>query len=123
MPEEYAKRYDANKPTEYGNYLVATGPYMFKSNSAGKVLGVGYEPGKSATLVRNPNWRASTDFRPAYLNQIDIEIGGDPDVIGRQVLEGSNMVQNDEVAQPIVELAYEHFRCSSRSLPARASTT
>jgi peptide/nickel transport system substrate-binding protein len=110
VPEEYAARYDAHKPTEYGNYLVATGPYMFKSNSAGRVLGIGYEPGKSATLVRNPNWRASTDFRPAYLNQINIQIGGDPDVIGRQVLEGSDMVQNDEVAQPIFQLAYEHFR-------------
>ncbi len=110
VPEEFARSYDAHKPTEYGNYLVATGPYMFKSNSEGKVLGVGYEPGKSATLVRNPNWRASTDFRPAYLNQIDIEIGGDPNVIGRQVLEGSDMVQNDEVAQPIVQLAYEKHR-------------
>src|ERR1035438_10101974 len=69
VPEEYAKKYDAHKPTEYGNYLVATGPYMFKSNAAGKVLGVGYEPGKSATLVRNPSWRASTDYRPAYLNR------------------------------------------------------
>ncbi len=110
VPEEFAKRFDANKPTEYGNYQVATGPYMFKSNSAGKVLGIGYQPGKSATLVRNPNWNPATDFRPAYLNQIDIEIGGDPNVIGRQVLEGSNMVQNDTPAQSIVQLAYEHFR-------------
>ncbi len=110
VPEEYAKRYDAKKPTEYGTYLVATGPYMFKSSSAGKVLGLGYEPGKSATLVRNPNWSASTDFRPAYLNQIDIQIGGDPTVIGRQVLEGSHMIQNDTPAQPTVQLAYEKFR-------------
>jgi peptide/nickel transport system substrate-binding protein len=110
VPEEFAKPYDAKKPTEYGNYQVATGPYMFKSNSAGKVLGIGYQPGKSATLVRNPNWNPKTDFHPAYLNQIDIQIGGDPDVIGRQVLEGSDMVQNEEVAQPIVQLAYEHFR-------------
>ena len=62
---------------------------MLKTNSEGKVLGIGYQPGKSATLVRNPNWSASTDFRPAYLNQINIAIGGDPNVIGRQVLEGS----------------------------------
>lgn len=110
VPEEYAKRYDAKKPTEYGTYLVATGPYMFKSNSAGKVLGLGYEPGKSATLVRNPNWHASTDFRPAYLNQINVQIGGDPTVIGRQVLEGSHMIQNDTPAQPTVQLAYEKFR-------------
>ncbi len=110
VPEEYAKRYDAKKPTEYGDYQVATGPYMFKNNSEGKVLGIGYQPGKSATLVRNPNWNPSTDFRPAYLNEIDIEIGGDTNVIGRQVLEGSHMVQNDPPAKTIVQLAYEHFR-------------
>ena len=110
VPQEYAKRYDAKKPSEYGNYQVATGPYMFKANAAGKVLGTGYQPGKSATLVRNPNWKASTDFRPAYLDQININIGGDPTVIGRQVLEGSSMVQNDTPAQPIVKLAYEQFR-------------
>jgi peptide/nickel transport system substrate-binding protein len=110
VPEEYARKYDAHKPTEYGNYLVATGPYMFKSNSEGKVLGIGYEPGKSATLVRNPNWSASTDFRPAYLNQINVQIGGDPNVIGRQVLEGSHLVQNDTPAQAIVQLAYEQHR-------------
>jgi peptide/nickel transport system substrate-binding protein len=110
VPEEYAQKFDAKKPSEYGNYEVATGPYMLEANAAGKVLGIGYQPGKSATLVRNPNWNPSTDFRPAHLNQIDIEIGGDPTVIGRQVLEGSSMVQNDTPAQPIVKLAYEHFR-------------
>jgi peptide/nickel transport system substrate-binding protein len=110
VPEEYAKRFDSKKPSEYGNYQVATGPYMFKNNSEGKVLGIGYQPGKSATLVRNPNWQASTDFRPAYLDQININIGGDPTVIGRQVLEGSDMVQNDTPAAPIVQLAYEKFR-------------
>jgi peptide/nickel transport system substrate-binding protein len=110
VPEEFAKRYDSKKPTEYGNYLVATGPYMLKSDGAGKVLGLGYQPGKSATLVRNPNWSAATDSRPAYLDQINIQIGGDTTVIGRQVLEGSGMVQNDTPAQSIVKLAYEKFR-------------
>ncbi len=110
VPEEYAKKYDAKKPTEYGNYLIATGPYMFKSNGEGKVLGIGYQQGKSAVLVRNPNWHSTTDFRPAYLDQINVEIGGDTTVIGRQVLEGSHMVQNDTPAQSIVQLAYQHFR-------------
>ena len=110
VPEEFAKPLDAKKPTEYGNYQVATGPYMFKSNSAGKVLGIGYQPGRSATLVRNPNWSSSTDSRPAYLDRIDINIGGDASVIGRQVLEGSDMVQNETPAQSIVKLAYEKFR-------------
>jgi peptide/nickel transport system substrate-binding protein len=110
VPEEYAKKYDAKAPSEYGNYQVATGPYMFGANSEHKVLGTGYQPGKSATLVRNPNWNPSTDYRPACLNQIDISIGGALAVIGRQVLEGSDMVQNDPPERSIVQLAYEHFR-------------
>ena len=110
VPDEYAQHYDAKKPSEYGNYQVATGPYMLKANAAGKVLGIGYQPGKSATLVRNPSWSQSTDARPANLDQIDINIGGDANVIGRQVLEGSSTVQNDTPAQPIVKLAYQQFR-------------
>jgi len=107
VPKEYAAKFDAKKPSEYANYQVATGPYMLKANSEGKVLGTGYQPGKSATLVRNPNWNASTDYRPAYLNQINISIGGDANVIGRQVLEGSDMVQSDAPAAPIVKLALQ----------------
>jgi peptide/nickel transport system substrate-binding protein len=107
VPKEYAQKFDTKKPSEYVNYQVATGPYMLKADSAGKVLGIGYQPGKSATLVRNPNWNASTDYRPAYLNQINISIGGDANVIGRQVLEGSDMVQADAPAAPIVKLAVE----------------
>jgi peptide/nickel transport system substrate-binding protein len=110
VPAEYAKKYDAKTPSEYGNYQVATGPYMFKANGEHKVLGTGYQPGKSATLVRNPNWSASTDYRPACLDQINISIGGDANVIGRQVLEGTHSVQNDTPAQPIVKLAYEKYR-------------
>ncbi|HVA19620.1 MAG TPA: ABC transporter substrate-binding protein, partial [Solirubrobacteraceae bacterium] len=110
VPKEFAAKFDAKKPTEYGNYQVATGPYMLQSDGAGKVLGIGYQPGKSATLVRNPNWSAATDSRPAYLDQINVKIGGDATVIGRQVLEGSSMVQNEAPAQSIVKLAYEKFR-------------
>jgi peptide/nickel transport system substrate-binding protein len=108
-PKAYATKLDAKKPSEYVNNQIATGPYMLKNNAAGKVLGIGYQPGKSATLVRNPNWNgpATGDFRPAYLDQINIAIGGDPNVIGRQVLDGSGMVQSDAPAAPIVKLAVQ----------------
>ena len=110
MPPEFAKPLDGKSPTTYGTeYLVATGPYMLKSNAQGKFLGIGYQPGKSATLVRNPNWNPQTDFRPAYLNQIDINIGGEPSVIGQQVLKGADVVQNDPPAHSIVKEAYEHY--------------
>lgn len=110
VPPEFAKPLDAKKPTEYGaKYLVSTGPYMFKADSKGMFLGIGYQPGKSATLVRNPNWSASTDFRPAYLDQINVNIGGDTSVIGRQVLTGSHMVQSDPPSNDIIKLAAQKY--------------
>ena len=110
VPPEFAKPLDAQKPTTYGSkYIVSTGPYMLKSNSKGMFLGIGYQPGKSATFVRNPNWSASTDFRPAYLDQIDVNIGGDTSVIGRQVLTGSRLAQGDPPSNDIVKLAAQKY--------------
>jgi peptide/nickel transport system substrate-binding protein len=110
VPPEIAKPLDAHHPSTYGTeYLVATGPYMLKADSTGKFLGIGYQPGKSATLVRNPRWNPHTDYRPAYLDQININIGGQKPVIGQQVLKGEDVLENDPPAQSIVKEAYEHF--------------
>ncbi len=110
VPPEYAKPLDKKTPTTFGpEYLTATGPYMVQADKTGKVAGIGYQPGKSETLVRNPNWNPSTDWRPAYLNQINFNIGGDATVIGQQVLKGSNATQLDTPAQSIVKLAYESY--------------
>jgi peptide/nickel transport system substrate-binding protein len=111
VPKGFAGPLDASKPTAYGSrYVVATGPYMLKHDARGKFIGIGYQPGKSAALVRNPNWNPASDHRPAYLNRVDVNIGGDPTVIGRQVLQGSHSVQNDTAAASIVQLAYQHYR-------------
>jgi peptide/nickel transport system substrate-binding protein len=107
VPRSYAARFDRHRPSDYANFQVATGPYMLENDRAGKVLGNGYLPGKSATLVRNPSWSASTDDRPAYLDEIDVQIGGTQPIIGRQVLEGTNVVENEPPAQSAVELAYK----------------
>jgi peptide/nickel transport system substrate-binding protein len=110
VPKEFAAPLDKKKPTTYGStYVVATGPYMFKADANGKFLGIGYQPGKSATLVRNPNWNPATDPRPAYLDQININIGGDTNVIGRQVLTGTHTLQNDTPAGSIIKLAYQKY--------------
>ncbi len=70
---------------DYGRYLVSTGPYMFEGSEnmdfsvpADKQEPVaGYTPGRSLVLVRNPSWSADTDdLRPAYADEITIEIGG-----------------------------------------------
>ena len=114
VPESFAGPLDKKAPTTYGTqYLVATGPYMLKSDSTGKFAGIGYQTGKSATLVRNPNWNASTYSQlfhpPAYLDNININIGGDATVIGQQVLKGSHAVQLDTPAQSVVKLAYQSY--------------
>jgi peptide/nickel transport system substrate-binding protein len=108
LPAEFVKPLDKHSPTTFGtNYIVGTGPYMIKSDpKTGKFAGIGYQAGKSLTLVRNPNWSASTDFRPAYLDGINVVIGGDATVIGQQILKGSHSVQLDTPAQAIVKLAY-----------------
>jgi peptide/nickel transport system substrate-binding protein len=122
VPKEYAEKFDKHKPTDYANFQVATGPYMLKNNAEGKVLGIGYIPGKSATLVRNPSWRASTDFRPAYLNEIHVKIGGTDSVIGRQVLEGQSSVENDaQVAQSIIRQAAENDKTQLQISPGAGS--
>jgi peptide/nickel transport system substrate-binding protein len=111
VPQSFAGPMDKKSPTMYGTkFLVATGPYMIKSNlKTGLFQGIGYQTGKSLTVVRNPNWTAKTDFRPAYLNEINFSIGGDATVIGRQVLQGSDAVQFDNPAQSAVKLAYQSY--------------
>ena len=110
VPKSYAGPMDTKKPTTYGSTSeVASGPYMIKANSQGKFIGIGYQPGKSLTLVRNPNWVRGTTPQPAYLNQININIGGDQDVITPQVLKGSNMVDGDAPSAAGVKLAYQQY--------------
>jgi peptide/nickel transport system substrate-binding protein len=93
VPEDYAAKFDKQQPSTYGQHQVATGPYMVQNDSSGKLTG--YKPGDHINLVRNPNWDASTDYKPAYLNSITIKEGVDPDVGARQVVSGSHLVSGD----------------------------
>jgi peptide/nickel transport system substrate-binding protein len=114
VPKEMVAADDKHAPTTFGaqNYS-ATGPYMVQADSSGKIAGVGYQAGKSLTLVRNPNWSPNTyapgDAPPAYLDKLVVNIGGDATVIGQQVLKGSNVVQLDTPAQSIVQTAYQQY--------------
>jgi peptide/nickel transport system substrate-binding protein len=83
VPAEYAKRYDRHDPSTYNAHAVATGPYMVKA----------YKPGRSIELVRNPNWVAATDYRPAYLDAITIRTNArDARAAARQVAGGSSLL-------------------------------
>ena len=100
VPPEYAKPLDAKSPSDYGTHLVATGPYMIPNDKSGKLTG--YEPMKNITLVRNPNWDAKTDYRPAYLDKIIVKEGVDPDVGSRQIVDGQNLINGDFTPPPAI---------------------
>jgi peptide/nickel transport system substrate-binding protein len=68
-----------NHVDDYGRFLVSSGPYMFEGSEqiTDDTPAPGYQPGKSITLVRNPSWDSATDpIRKAYVDQIDVAIGG-----------------------------------------------
>lgn len=110
VPEEYARRFDQageGETSQYVNHQVATGPYRFKADASGRVLGEGIVPGRRYVLERNPNWDPATDDRPAYLDGVEWSVGNDPNVAGRQVLDGSGMTLGDTPTAALVKRAVE----------------
>ena len=103
VPQEYAEKYDSKSPSTYDQYTVFTGPYMVRNDASGKV--VGRDPGKLIELVRNPNWDASTDYKPAYLDEIRIEEGNDDlTIASRRTLQGDGLMCCDSGQPPIAIL-------------------
>ena len=92
VPEEYAAKFDQKNPSTYNTHVAFTGPYMITNNSTTGSL-TGYKPGKSIQMVRNPNWDAKTDYRPAYADSYFIRTNAsDANVSARQVIDGQNML-------------------------------
>jgi peptide/nickel transport system substrate-binding protein len=101
VPKEYASKFDKSNPSTYGTHQVFTGPYQVENDKKGNLTG--YEPKKLIKLVRNPNWDPKTDYRPAYLNEIDIREGNDDTVAAaRRVLRGKGLVVGDFAVPPDV---------------------
>jgi peptide/nickel transport system substrate-binding protein len=79
---------------DYGRFLVASGPYMFKGSESldfsqpakDQTAVAGYVPNKSYDLVRNPTWDASSDnLRKAYVDEITAQLGGENAVLDQKV--------------------------------------
>jgi peptide/nickel transport system substrate-binding protein len=106
VPRDYAAKYDAENPSTYGTHQLATGPYMIQNDcvdDSGQPTGgscsgetTGYTSGKEIQLVRNPSWDADTDWRPAYLDSIDVQEGfTDTDSASKKILGGDGYVNGD----------------------------
>jgi peptide/nickel transport system substrate-binding protein len=98
VPRDYAKRYDKGKISTYGAHQVFTGPYMIENDGKGKITG--YEAGRKLTLVRNPSWRKSSDFKPAHFDRIEIKGGFDTFVASRKTLTGHSLLSGDYLSPP-----------------------
>jgi peptide/nickel transport system substrate-binding protein len=111
VPEEYAKKFDAKSPSTYDKNVAFTGPYMIKNSSSGALTG--WQQGKRMEIVRNPNWDAKTDFRPAYLDRVVIEMGNeDLTVATRRALNGTNIACCDAglPPAPVLKQAVTRFK-------------
>jgi len=101
--------------TDYGRFLVATGPYQFLgaenldfSLPADEQTPVeGYKVGRSVQMVRNPNYDPATDgLRPAYADAINVTIGGDNNDLYNKVQAGELDWVVDGIVPPQVLRAY-----------------
>jgi peptide/nickel transport system substrate-binding protein len=120
VPQEYAAKFDKKTPSTYDQYTTFIGPYMVKNDpKTGKVTG--RVPGKSIDIVRNPNWDKSTDYRPAYLNEIQIQEGNDDlATAARRALNGSATVCCDTSEPPaqVLKQAVTHQKDQALFAPS-----
>jgi peptide/nickel transport system substrate-binding protein len=96
VPKSYAAAGDAKTPNTYESKpetQAFTGPYMISD----------YQPDKSITLVRNPQWDPKTDARPAYLDKITWTLNVDPNVSGRQIFSSPGLANGDTPAAGAVK--------------------
>jgi peptide/nickel transport system substrate-binding protein len=103
VPPELARKYDRKSPSTYDSSPTKqafSGPYMIKS----------YNAGRSLTLVRNPNWSAKTDNRPAYADRIVWKAGGDANVAARQTLASSDLLMADTPPASTLKTAFTQKR-------------
>ena len=77
VPQEEASKYSVG--SAYSQHVVALGPYMLDS----------YQPGKSITFVRNPNWDQATDpLRKAWVDRIEVTEGATADAATQAIQRG-----------------------------------
>ena len=66
---------------KYKKHVISSGPYMFDGD---------FNPTSGFTLVRNPNWDASTDpNRKALPDKMTVKLNMDPDDVDNQIIAGS----------------------------------
>ena len=93
---------------------------MIESDAEGRATG--YDPGRRIHIVRNPDYAPVDDFRPAFLDEIDIRAGNDDTAVAtRRILAGESMASG-EIEPPRASSSgcWRATRPSCRPCPAAA---
>jgi peptide/nickel transport system substrate-binding protein len=102
----------ADDPAEYALHPLSTGPYMFDK----------YKPGKTLTLVQNPEWDPETDTaRHQYVDGYDMNFDTQSKIIDQTIIsdngEGQTTLTYDNVLQSDRQAAEETGRMIVGSQP------
>ena len=93
VPEDPASDYTPGR--DYGQHLVASGPYRLKQ----------YAPGRLIELVRNEHWDPRTDpLRSAWVDRIRVSIGLSESGIQQAIEAGEADLNLDAVSPPVGDL-------------------
>jgi ABC-type transport system substrate-binding protein len=85
-----ALTFSSPAPEEYLNYVPDSAEFQQHTISDGPYRITKYDPGKEIDLARNPAWDPSTDpLRKAYVNQIKVVEGLDPNASYEQIAAGT----------------------------------
>ena len=93
LPSELVAAH-GDEPGTLGQFLVSSGPYEFEGYTDIATLNGDTPPsgmnfGRSYVLVRNPSWDPATDpLRPAYVDRIEVKVGGEAQELLDQVTAG-----------------------------------
>jgi peptide/nickel transport system substrate-binding protein len=110
IPEEVGKCF--TKAGDYGRYVMSNGPYMLQGSDQLDISSCdtmkpisGFDPSRSITLVRNPNYdQATDDTRSNYVDGIRITVNTNVDDIFSQIEAGSlDTSISDQPPKPVLQ--------------------
>jgi peptide/nickel transport system substrate-binding protein len=110
IPQEVGKCF--KKAGDYGRYVISSGPYMLQGSDQLDISScetmkpiAGFDPSKSITLVRNPNYDQATDnLRSNYVDGMTMTINTNVDDIFSQVEAGQlDSSTSDQPPKPVLQ--------------------
>jgi peptide/nickel transport system substrate-binding protein len=110
IPQEVGKCF--KKAGDYGRYVISSGPYMLQGSDQLDISSCetmkpisGFDPSKSITMVRNPNYdQASDNLRSNYVDGITMTINTNVDDIFSQIEAGTlDSSVSDQPPKPVLQ--------------------